>query len=153
MISDLVSEDLVQLGVEASDWHDAIRKAAKPLLKSGKITDNYIDSIVQSMQEAGPYFVLVPHVALPHARPETGVLENAIGVTVLKNPIEFGNESNDPVKYIFTLSAKENSSHLDALADLANLFEDAAFFKVLDEAAAPAEVMAYLQAIHKDKEV
>ena len=31
MLSDLLDESLVRLNVEASDWEDAIRKAAQPL--------------------------------------------------------------------------------------------------------------------------
>ena len=41
---------------------------------------SYIDDIIVGAKESGPYFVLAQHVALPHARPEAGALESAIGV-------------------------------------------------------------------------
>ena len=92
----------------------------------------------------GPYIVLTKHVALPHARPESGALESAIGIATLKTPVEFGNEDNDPVKYLFSLSAKDSSEHLGALADLAVLFEDKAFFELLDRTTDPKEIMDYI---------
>ena len=100
-----------------------MRKAAQPLVDEGKVKTSYVDDIIKGVKEMGPYIVLTKHVALPHARPESGALESAIGIATLKTPVEFGNEDNDPVKYLFSLSAKDSSEHLGALADLAVLFE------------------------------
>ena len=36
VLSDLLTEDLVQLNVEASNWEDAIRKSAHPLVDNKK---------------------------------------------------------------------------------------------------------------------
>lgn len=142
---ELITEDLIQLNVEAKDREDAIRKAAAPLLAAQKITESYIEGIIKSMHESGPYFVITPHVAMPHARPEEGALENSIGITTLKTPVEFMNKNNDPVKYMFTLSATGNDTHLETLATLAELVEDETFFKLLDSAQTPREIMDYLE--------
>lgn len=75
---------------------------------------------------------------------EAGALESAIGVATLATPVEFGSEANDPVKYLFCLSARNNTEHLDALADLAERLEDQEFFKMLDQATDPKEVLDYL---------
>lgn len=144
MLTDLITESLIQLNVEASDREDAITKAATPLVNAGKIEERYIKGIIKALHEVGPYFVLAPQIALPHARSEEGALANAIGITTLKTPITFGNESNDPVQYIFTLSAVESGSHLEALASLAGLFEEKAFFEILDHASDPKEIIDYL---------
>ena len=98
MLKDLVSEKLIKLQIEASDWEDAVRKAAQPLVDEGKVKTSYVDDIIKGVKEMGPYIVLTKHVALPHARPESGALESAIGIATLKTPVEFGNEDNDPVK-------------------------------------------------------
>lgn len=73
-----------------------------------------------------------------------GALESAIGIATLKTPVEFGSEANDPVKYLFCLSARNNTEHLEALADLAERLEDENFFKMLDNATGAEEVLAYL---------
>lgn len=132
VLSDLLDESLVQLNVKVKDWEDAVRKATAPMLAEGKITQGYVDDIVEGVHDLGPYIVITEHVALPHARPESGALESAIGITTLKTPVEFGSESNDPVKYLFPLSAKDNDSHLSALQSLVELLSDPDFFEKLD---------------------
>ena len=134
MLKDLTNKNLVRLNVEASDWEDAIRKSAQTLIDEGKVKQSYVDDMITGVKENGPYIVLTEHVALPHARPEAGAIESAIGIATLKEPVAFGSEVNDPVKYLFCLSAKDNDEHLHALSQLAGLFEDEAFFKMLDNA-------------------
>lgn len=144
MLKDLTSEKLVKLQIQATDWEDAIRQSAQPLIDEGKVKQGYVDDMIVGVKENGPYIVLTEHVALPHARPESGAIESAIGIATLASPIEFGSAANDPVKYLFCLSAKDNSEHLNALAELAGLFEDAEFFQLLDNATSAKEVMDYI---------
>lgn len=151
LLVELMSESLIQLDVEANSPEEAIRLAAMPLVLEGMIEERYVDGIINALYEFGPYFVLLPHVALPHTRSEEGAIKNAIGITTLKNPVKFGNESNDPVKYVFTLSAVENGSHLAALASLAELFEDEEFFRILDNAKSSSEIMKYIQKQRKEE--
>lgn len=73
-----------------------------------------------------------------------GALESAIGIATLKTPVVFGNEANDPVKYLFCLSAKDNMEHLNALAELAGMFEDAQFYRLLEQAESAKEIMEYI---------
>lgn len=145
MLSNLVSKELILLDVEANDWVDAIKKTAAPLVQEDKIKESYIDGIIDSVNENGPYFVLLPHVALPHANPEKGALEDAIGIAVLKTPVNFGNADNDPVKYLITLSATSSTNHLSALAVLAELFEQQEFFEMLDNAKTKDDVYTFLE--------
>ena len=144
MLNKLTDASLIRLNIEADDWQSAIRKAAEPLVEHSKIKACYVDEIIKGVIETGPYIVITEHVALPHARPEAGALESAIGIATLKHPVKFGNKDNDPVKYLFTLSATDNSKHLNALADLAGLFEQQEFFDLLDKAKDPQEIMTYL---------
>lgn len=146
MLSDLLDESLVLLDVEASDWEDAIRKAAQPLVDNKKVTPSYVDDIIKGVNELGPYIVITEHVALPHARPESGALESAVGIVTLKEPVEFGSADNDPVKYMFPLSAKDNDSHLGALQSLVELLSDPDFFAQLDSASTPKDVVDLVHA-------
>lgn len=140
MLSDLLDEGFVQLGVEASDWEDAVTKATRPLLDAKKITPDYVEDIIAGVKDLGPYIVIAPHVALPHARPECGALESAVGVVTLKEPVEFGS-ANDPVRYLFPLSATDDDGHLGALQSLVEILSDADFFAQLDRAKTPVEVV------------
>ena len=146
MLSDLLDETLVQLNLEASDWQDAIRKSAQPMVDGNKVTPAYVDDIIKGALDMGPYFVITEHVAMPHARPECGALESAVGIVTLKEPIEFGSEANDPVKYLFPLAAKDGDAHLSALQSLVELLSDPDFFAQLDQAQTPQDVMDLVHA-------
>lgn len=145
MIEGVMNEKLIQLNVAADDWQDAIQKALQPFVEYDYVKQSYVDAIIQNVKDLGPYIVITKHVALPHAQTESGTLKNGIGITTLKRPVCFGNEDNDPVKYLFGLSATDSEKHLDALADLAQLIEEPSFFSLLDKAESSQEIMNYLQ--------
>ncbi len=146
MLSDLTDETLIKLKVPAKDWEDAIRQSASVLVEKGKVIEEYIDAMVNTAKESGPYIVITKHVALPHARPEAGAKEIAIGIATLEKPIEFGNDKNDPVKYVFCLSATDNNSHLRAMSELVELLEMDEFFRVLDNAKDAKEIIDFIKA-------
>lgn len=146
MLSNIVNENLIRLKVSAENWEDAIRKSASALLENGKITATYIDAMINTAKEAGPYIVITKHVALPHARPETGAKEIAMGISTLDHPVKFGNKDNDPVKYVFSLSATDHESHLQAMAELLELLEKEEFYSILDKAENAKEIMSYIKA-------
>ena len=71
MLKDLVNEKLIKLQIEASDWEDAVRKAAQPLVDEGKVKTSYVDDIIQGVKDMGPYIVLTKHLyvyLLPESR-------------------------------------------------------------------------------------
>lgn len=145
MLIDFVEERLIRLNIEARDWKDAIKQAAQPLVDANKIEPRYIQAIIDNVLKSGPYIVITPHVALPHAHPDSGVIETSIGIATLKEPVVFGNEDNDPVKYLFCLSAKESNQHLEALVELANFLEDKRIYTVLDNAVDAKEVIDFIK--------
>jgi len=144
-LSDIINENLIRLKVSAENWEEAIRKSACALLENDKITASYIDAIISTTNEVGPYIVITKHVALPHSKPEAGAKEIAIGIATLKHPVKFGNKGNDPVKYVFTLSAIDNDSHLQAMAELLELLEEEKFYDILDKAENAKEIMNYIK--------
>lgn len=142
---DMLSEDTILLNVEADDWETAIRLAYEPMVKNKIITKNYVESTIRSVQLHGPYIVITKHVALPHTKSIQGALKLGIGIAVLKEPIAFGSRENDPVKYIFSLSALDNERHLSAMATLIEFFNNKEFFKMLDNAKSAREVIDYIK--------
>lgn len=140
-----IKEDVITLKQAAKDWKHAIELAAKPLIDNGYILKGYVEDIIQNVLEAGPYIVIAPHVAIPHARPNANVLKNVIGICTLENSINFGNEINDPVKYIFILVSTSNENHLQGLEDLSELLEDDEFYKMLDNSKNAIEIIKFLE--------
>ena len=141
-LTDMIRPELLSLNLEASTPEEAIRGTYAPMVREGCVLREYVDECIRMSSR---YMVITKHVALPHAKPEAGALSCAMGIGVLKNPVSFGVPENDPVKYIFALSAVNNSSHLGAMAELVQLFNDSAFFRMLDTVSTPSEVMEYIR--------
>ena len=124
MLTTLLTSNVIQVVESAADWQDAIKIACKPLINNELIEPQYIDAIIKSHEKIGPYYVLGPGIAMPHARPEDGVNQLSLGLTVIKQGVEFGSEGNDPIKLLIVLAATDSNSHIGAIAKLAELFDN-----------------------------
>ncbi len=114
----LCKED-IQVLVECNTWEDAIHKAAKPLLEKGYIDTKYIDSIFEKIKLHGPYMVIAPGIAMPHAGIGDGsVNKTSLSIMTLKNPVKFNHEKNDPVHTVIFLAATDNHTHIETLVHL-----------------------------------
>ena len=122
----LITSELLRIVDQAPNWETAIRIAAESLLANHYINDAYVESMVQNVRDLGPYIVLAPNVAVPHARPDGNVNRMGISLTKFKQPVNFRNEQEDEdnwVSLIFCLAAVDASSHLVALQQLGSILE------------------------------
>lgn len=124
MLKEILNIDLIELNVEVNNPDDAIIAGGKLLEKEGFIENSYIDGMIENYRVNGPYFVLTPRIAIPHARVETGAKKIGLSLITLNKPIEFGNKVNDPVEIVICLSATDHNSHIEALAELAEILMD-----------------------------
>ncbi len=120
---DLLKQENVQIYNKDTDWEEAIRISVKPLEDGGFVTPAYKEEIIANVKDLGPYIVLSEDIALPHARPEQGVLESQLAVTLFKKPVTF-NEDYPATKLFVALAAGDGEKHLSALASLMELFQD-----------------------------
>ena len=121
MIQYILTDHNIQITSEVMDWKESIRFGARPLLNEGAITENYIDEMIHSVEEYGPYIVLAPHMALAHARPEDGAKKLGLSLTVFQEPVSFGESDDQQVSVMFCLSAIDSFSHLNIMKSLVNL--------------------------------
>lgn len=119
----LLDSSLVQLDVTVDSWQSAIRCAAEPLVKNKFVTKEYPERVIEIAEKDGPYIVIAPHIALSHAAVSDGALKNGLGLTVLTEPVKFGNKVNDPVSIVFTLSSVGDDIHLSQMAALVNVLQ------------------------------
>ncbi|MGV3240807.1 BglG family transcription antiterminator, partial [Streptococcus hyovaginalis] len=54
-LSEIISPNLIQLHVLAKNWQDAISLSALPLLQERRITENYIQKMIENARKDGPY--------------------------------------------------------------------------------------------------
>lgn len=122
LLKDLVTENRINLVNSVSDWKEAIRLAARPLEEDQSIEPSYVDAMIRSVETMGPYIVLAPGIALPHARPEAGVRVMSMSLLRVKEKVYFTEEKY--ANLFFVLASSDGSSHLDALRDLSAIFSD-----------------------------
>lgn len=120
-LKDLIRPELVAVDVEAKDWQEAILAAGKLLVDDGAVEECFPDAMIRVAKEFGPYIVVAPGIALPHARPEDGVIKASIAVVRLKNTVNFGNKDNDPVYLLIALAAIDHEQHINGLSQLAGV--------------------------------
>ncbi len=80
MIRDWLTPDKINVINAIDNWKNAVRLAAEPLLAQGYMAEHYIEAILKSHAELGPYYLLAPGLAMPHARPEQGALRNGLSL-------------------------------------------------------------------------
>ncbi|PLR75761.1 PTS sugar transporter subunit IIA [Bacillus sp. V3-13] len=126
-----LSANLISLDVEADSAEAAIRKAGALLVEENIVEESYVDAMVKGFQDVGPYIVLAPSIAIPHARPEHGVLQQNVSLVRLKNPVEFGHPTNDPVQLVCAISGTDSTSHIGMLQSLASVLGDKAKLEII----------------------
>ncbi|MGB9094960.1 PTS sugar transporter subunit IIA [Erwinia sp.] len=123
-LANWLNNEKVQYVESVADWQEALQIAGRPLLSEGAISQDYIDAIIRQKEEIGPYFVIAPHIAMPHARPEQGAHKLGLSIVLLGTAVKFDSEENDPVKAIFMFAAPDSNSHIDMISQLAEVLSD-----------------------------
>jgi len=135
-----LTADAIELGATAVDWREAVHLVGEVLTRSGAATPAYGDEMVRMIEEHGPYVVIAPGLALAHARPGPAVLADGFAIVTLATPVNFGHPHNDPVKVVVGLAIKTADTHLAAVAQLANVFNDSSAIAELAAATSTTEV-------------
>ena len=117
-MEELIERENVAVHVTAADWKDAIQKAGELLVNSGKISRQYIDEMILSVEKMGPYIVLAPKFALAHAAPSEAVMQTSAPIITLESPVRFGSP-NDPVEVVLCLACIDRTSHINELKKVA----------------------------------
>ncbi|MBB6284092.1 BglG family transcription antiterminator [Geobacillus subterraneus] len=145
MLKDLLTKRHIQIIEEAGDWKEAIVLAARPLLEEGYITSEYIEAMIQNVLTLGPYIVVTPGVALPHARPEQGAKKLGMSFLRIKKGCLFSDREEDRVYVLIVLAAIDHEAHLKALSQLTTLLSNQEHMQMLFKAESVEEVLALVE--------
>lgn len=137
----MFNENNVNVVDKINSWEEAINIAANPLLKSKAIKKEYIDSMIEQIKKLGFYVVIDEYIAMPHSRPENGVLNNAISFLKVNEGVYFGQEI---IYLIFCFSAKDSNTHIDMLKELLDIFQNDEKKKKLLDATKKEELLKIL---------
>lgn len=119
-LRDYFPDGAIEVKEAAKDWQEAIDFSMDALLKHKYINPEYIQAIKDSTLSNGPYYILAPGVAMPHARPECGAYQTGLSLILLQQPVHFDN-TDEPVKLLIGLAAAHADSHIGAIQALSEL--------------------------------
>ncbi len=137
---ELLSAKQASVNVSVSSWEEAVRSAGRLLVSCGFAEERYIEGMLSLSRELGPYIVLTPGVAIPHARPEEGAKKVGFAVVTLNPPVNFGNEFNDPVYLVIGFCSPSTEAHVDMLTRIARLLGEEGFLDRCKAAKTPQQL-------------
>jgi PTS system ascorbate-specific IIA component len=147
-LSTWLNENRIQYVNSVSDWQEAIALVAQPLLTDGTISGEYVANIIKQRQAIGPYFVIAPRIAMPHARPEEGANKLGLSILKLREGVSFGSEENDPVDVIVMFAAPDRNSHVELISTLAEFLSDEDIMNTVFNVQSQPELMTIINSIN-----
>uniref|UniRef100_A0A7C5UX72 Ascorbate-specific PTS system EIIA component n=2 Tax=Ignisphaera aggregans TaxID=334771 RepID=A0A7C5UX72_9CREN len=134
----------ISITKSVKNWVDAVKLTGRMLIEDGVVEERYIDAMIEVVEELGPYIAIAPGVAIPHARPEDGAKEIGLGILIVKDGVMFGSP-NDPVYVVIAFAAKDKTSHLGILKELAELLSMPSLIDHLRNASSLKEVVEIIK--------
>lgn len=150
-LRDMLNKDTVLLNQTAADWKEVVRMGGNMLVNVKACEPKYVDAMIRFAEELGPYIVIGKGLALPHARPEEGVMDTCFSLLTLKEPVEFGNEYNDPVYVVFCMAAKDSHEHIEALRQICDLCGEEENFEKIKHAQSLKDIQDLLELVSGSK--
>lgn len=100
------------------DWRSAVKLACQPLEEQGDISAGYAEVIIRTTEQSGPWYILSPEFALPHARPEEGVLSQQSRLSLLCCADAVAFPGHPDVRLIVVLAAANGDQHIQTIQRL-----------------------------------
>ena len=127
-------------------WQEAVKLSCESLAKTGYVSENYYQQIVDCIEKYGPYVVFDHYVAMPHSQEGAeGAEKTAVGFMRVKEDVDFGKDEDGEQKIarlFFTLAAKDPNEHLDNMHQLMQIFTNEPLLDALMEANTPEDILA-----------
>ena len=130
---------------KVDSWQDAVRLSTESLVKTGYVSENYYQQIVDCIEKYGPDVVFEHYVAMPHSQEGAeGANQTAVGFMRVKEDVDFGKDEDGEDKIarlFFTLAAKDPSEHIDNMQQLMSVFTNEPLLDALMEANTPEDIL------------
>ena len=98
-------------------WQEAVKLSTESMVKTGYVSEDYYQQIVDCITKYGPYVVYDHYVAMPHSQEGAdGAKKTSVGFMRVKQDVDFGKDEDGEQKIarlFFTLAAVDPDEHLD----------------------------------------
>ena len=122
LLTQMLDAGHVNFKERCADWQSAIRAGCEPLVASGAVDAAYADEIIASIEQYGPYIVIAPDIAMPHAQGNTASVHQT-AVSFMK--------VHEAVALFFTLASQNHEQHLENMSMLATMLDNEALIAEL----------------------
>lgn len=123
---ELFSEQYVQyIDQEHVSWQNMIQMTGQPLLDDGLIAQEYVDEIITTCTEKGPYMNIGPNIVLAHARPLPSTKKAVMALLLSKQPAALLDDPAHTARLWIFLATPDDRSHIELIQKLATLLMDA----------------------------
>lgn len=140
---DMLTPGKVKIFDKKYIWEEALRTTAAPLIEDETITRAYINTIISQTRYYGPYMFITKDVVLAHGKPEEGVNQMGVSLSVFREPVVFSDFHQ--AKVIIVMAAKDQEKHLKILKDIMTVFSVEGNAEHLTEVETSEEVMDFLK--------
>lgn len=141
----MIKNNLLKTNVSVNSWREAVNLAGSLLQKEGYINGDYIDSMIETIEELGPYMILLPKVAFFHGRPSKAVNKVGLSLIVLNESVFFEEFENQEIKAAFAFCAKDQDSHLEILKEFSNLLQNEKLVNLLINNGSKEEILQTIE--------
>ncbi|MBC2062229.1 BglG family transcription antiterminator [Listeria marthii] len=143
-LEELLPKERITFQESVADWREAIQVASKSLQQEGYISRNYQHAMIENIEKLGPYIVIAPGIALPHASVDDGAYRVGMSLLRLDKPVSFSSKAKDQVRLIIVLASIDSYTHINALSQLTNLIMKHHLLEQIEQAESAAEIAAML---------
>ena len=125
-LSGILSENKVVFKNDVKDWKEAINILGNILQKNGSINNKYTQSMIDNIENLGPYIIIDDNIALPHSQSLGNVYKTDISLLILKEAVDIKGRM---AKIFFCFSTIDEKNHLEILNDIYKLILRPNFIK------------------------
>ena len=128
VLGDLITKNLILLGVEAGTEEEALRQTSGLLQSQGYVKETFYSALLEREAEY-PTGLALPacDIAIPHVTPEH-VNRSGIAVAVLKHAVKFRRvddpEAEAEVRIIFNIALDRDGKQVEVLQKLMEFISD-----------------------------
>lgn len=148
----ILSESLIELGINTTKKEDVIKILADKLKAEGHVKDGYYENVIKREAEFPTGLPTIIPVALCHTEAQY-VNQSAMAVGTLAQPVEF-NEMGTPERQIqaeivFLLALKDPKDQIAYLKKMVTVFKSKETLEAIRDAAEKSELVAFLNDIFR----
>lgn len=137
-----IEEGNVSLQYVAHTWKYAIYEGCRILEDKNHIHSKFYHDIIDATEKYGAYYIITPHVAIPHVSDESNILSNSMSIVILKEYVIFP-KKDKKVDILFTLAFQKNFIDTHNITEqLISIFEDKLFPSRLRKCSTQKELLS-----------